>query len=199
MTKEDSADKKYPYTSSIVKDGRKKVHTTFEDQSEMVEEFDVNNNKLLVRKWRRPTKLGGEGEWEFEIGAEVKPFNPMNDLFAPSTDNPVVVRSDTSDSFQWRIRNCFFDKNVYQVTVDVENQSIVIRTSNKKYYKVIQIPDMIRLKQQLIPQSLQWSHSNNTLIISYPKPPALVQQERVKEHQLRQLNSKEGDVQCPQQ
>jgi hypothetical protein len=196
-------EKKYPQTSAIVKDGRRKLHTTFEDQSEMVEEYDISTNKLLVRKTRKPTTLGGEGDWVFEIGGEVKPFNPINDLFAPSSSNPVVVRSDTSDAFQWRIRNCFFDKDVYSVAVDPVEQNIKVRTSNRKYYKVIDIPDMKRFKLSMVPQALKWSHANNTLIISYPKPPPIIQHERTKEYELRQMNAqkepREGDVQCPQQ
>jgi hypothetical protein len=84
MSKQDG---KYPQTSSIVKDGRRKFHTTFEDQSEMVEEFDLNTNKLLIRKTRKAPTLGGEGEWMFEIGAESRPFNPVNDQIAPSSSN----------------------------------------------------------------------------------------------------------------
>lgn len=92
-----SEKKQYPQTSSIVKDGRRKFHTTFENQSEMVEEYDVATNKLLVRKTRKPTTLGGEGEWVFEIGAEMKPFNPINDLFAPSSSN--VSNSKTNNQY----------------------------------------------------------------------------------------------------
>ena len=84
---------KYPQTSSVVRDGRRKVHTAYEDQSEMVEEFDLQTNKLLVRKTRKPTALGGEGNWEFEIGNEQGDFNPMIDITAPSSSN--VSRSSS--------------------------------------------------------------------------------------------------------
>lgn len=90
--KESSSTTKYPYTTSIVADGRRKFHTTYKDGEEMVEEFDLNTNQLLVRKRRRPTVLGGEGEWQFEIGGDVRVFNPFNDLIAPSTTN-VSIRN----------------------------------------------------------------------------------------------------------
>lgn len=76
------------------------------------------------------------------------------------------MRSDTSDAFQWRIRNCFFDKSVYSVTLDPVEQNIKVRTSNRKYYKEIEVPDMKRYKLTMEPQVLQWTHQNNTLIIS---------------------------------
>lgn len=34
-------------TTSIVADGRKKVHTTWEDGAELVEEYDVKTDELL--------------------------------------------------------------------------------------------------------------------------------------------------------
>ena len=79
-------DKKYPYTTSIVADGRRKFHTTYMDGSEMVEEYDLNSNQLVVRKRRRPNVLG-DGKWEIEIGGDVKGFNPIHDVIAPSTTN----------------------------------------------------------------------------------------------------------------
>jgi hypothetical protein len=52
----------------------------------------------------------------------------------------------------------------------VEDDLIVVRTSNKKYYKRIEIPDMQRLGLKLDGASLTWKHQHNTLIISYSKP-----------------------------
>jgi len=55
----------------------------YPDQTELVEELDVNTNEVLgnisiqnllfaiVRKWKRPREIG-EGTWEFEIGEPVK-------------------------------------------------------------------------------------------------------------------------------
>ena len=84
---EDDSERTYPYTTSIVADGRRKFHTTYKDGEEMVEEFDLNTNQLLLRKRRRQTILGGGGEWVIEIGGEVQPFNPFNELLAPSSAN----------------------------------------------------------------------------------------------------------------
>eukprot|EP00761_Pharyngomonas_kirbyi_P010686 gb/GECH01010707.1/.p1 GENE.gb/GECH01010707.1/~~gb/GECH01010707.1/.p1 ORF type:complete len:104 (+),score=12.91 gb/GECH01010707.1/:1-312(+) len=56
------------HKTSVVQDGRRKVHTTFPDKSEMLEEYDLRTHELLVRKIRTPSVLGGEGEWKYEIG-----------------------------------------------------------------------------------------------------------------------------------
>nr|CAG4711384.1 unnamed protein product [Naegleria fowleri] len=177
--KESSSTTKYPYTTSIVADGRRKFHTTYKDGEEMVEEFDLNTNQLLVRKRRRPTVLGGEGEWQFEIGGDVRVFNPFNDLIAPSTTN---------------------------VHIDHEKQEIVISTTNKKYYKRFNIPELTREYTpsiKLEDKCLSWTLDNHTLIISYQKPDVVIKKERAKEVELLAMKSekppREGDVQCPQQ
>ena len=85
--KREEAKPTYPYTTSIVSNGRRKFHTTHEDGLELVEEYDLRSNELVVRKTRRPTALGGEGQWQFEVGGDFQPFHPMRDLFAPSSKN----------------------------------------------------------------------------------------------------------------
>lgn len=75
-----------------------------------------------------------------------------------------MIRKDTDQAFQWRIRNCFFPAQVY--SVDIDANEIIVRTSNKKYYKRIPIPDMQRLQQKLEKKYLEYSHANNTLLIS---------------------------------
>ena len=50
---------------------------------------------------------------------------------------PVVSRVDTPREFCWRIRNLPYGPEVYAVTA--EGREIVVRTSNKKYFKRIQV------------------------------------------------------------
>jgi len=45
---------------------------------------------------------------------------------------PVCVRADTRQSFEWRIRNLPYSIETYDVTVDETGRAIVIRTTNKK-------------------------------------------------------------------
>ena len=52
----------------LVQDGKRKIHYTFEDKTEMAEEYSVQAGELLVRKWRKKSALGAVLPWEFEIG-----------------------------------------------------------------------------------------------------------------------------------
>ena len=78
---------------------------------------------------------------------------------------PVCIRRDTRRAFQWRIRNLPYPLTAYQVTVDDDKHGITIRTSNKKYFKKLTIPDMERSRLVLDSNSLTFAHANNTLIV----------------------------------
>ncbi len=45
---------------------------------------------------------------------------------------PVFVRQDTRDAFQWRVRNVPYPPDVFSVGIDHTERKLVIRTSNKK-------------------------------------------------------------------
>ena len=47
--------------------GRRQIHYLYPDNTEMLEEFDVNTDECLLRKWKK-TKAFGEADWEYEIG-----------------------------------------------------------------------------------------------------------------------------------
>eukprot|EP00928_Gymnodinium_smaydae_P066672 TRINITY_DN4964_c0_g1_i1.p1 TRINITY_DN4964_c0_g1~~TRINITY_DN4964_c0_g1_i1.p1 ORF type:complete len:309 (-),score=83.13 TRINITY_DN4964_c0_g1_i1:141-1067(-) len=160
-------------------DGRKKIHTTFPDGSEMVEEFDEKTDVLLLRKTRKSSTLGRGTEWVFEVGqAPEAAFDRHSDLMRASAANPVFLRKDTPEHLQWRIRNLAYPADVYSVTVDHEKQDIVVRTSNKKYFKRIAVPDVARAGLKLQDELLTWKHQHNTLIISYAKPPEVLAEEQ---------------------
>eukprot|EP00694_Reclinomonas_americana_P006601 EC796990.1.p2 GENE.EC796990.1~~EC796990.1.p2 ORF type:complete len:207 (+),score=72.15 EC796990.1:39-659(+) len=188
---------------AVVKDGRRKLHQTFEGGVELVEEYDLRTDELVVRKWRRPTPLGGEGPWDYEVGEAPTRFNPDADLLAPSSENPVMIRKDSDDAFQWRIRNLPYPKDTYQVTVDTQNDTIVVRTTNRKYFKRFDVPDLKRLNLSLSADELTWTYANNTLVISYEKPSEAVECEReferVRQNMKAEKPEREGDVQCPTQ
>eukprot|EP01060_Flectonema_neradi_P000734 TRINITY_DN10454_c4_g1_i1.p1 TRINITY_DN10454_c4_g1~~TRINITY_DN10454_c4_g1_i1.p1 ORF type:complete len:213 (+),score=33.98 TRINITY_DN10454_c4_g1_i1:61-639(+) len=161
--------------TALIQGGRKKIHATYNGGIEMVEEYDVITDKLLVRKWRKEGQLGGEGSWEYEIGGST--IGSGNEFLQESSKNPLLVRSDDATTFEWRIRNLPYPKDVYKVAV--ENSEIVVRTTNKKYFKKISIPDMRRLNLPLDNSEVSWKHAHNTLIISYSKPqPVLIQQQK---------------------
>jgi len=64
-----------------------------------------------------------------------------------SSTAPALVRKDTRQMFQWRIRNLPYPKEVYSVTA--EDGHLVIRTTVKKYFKKLTIPELDLLKLPL--------------------------------------------------
>ena len=159
--------------TALIQGGKKKVHASYVGGVEMVEEYDVITDKLLTRKWKKESQLGGEGNWEFEIGGS---NGSANEFLQESSTNPILVRSDDPKSFEWRIRNLPHPKEVYRVTI--ENSEIVIRTSNKKYFKKLSIPDMRRMNLPLDEKSLSWKYAHNTLVLSYAKPDSILVQQK---------------------
>ena len=158
-----------PTVNEIVSGGRRKLHYLFPDQTELVEERDQGSNEVLLRKWKRPKELGNS-TWEYEIGEEAKRFNPDEDLMQVSSSNPVFIRKDTAQRFEWRIRNLPYPKDTYIIEVDHQKQQIVLKTTNKKYYKRIDIPDLRRAGLEIAEEAIAWRYANNTVIISYDKP-----------------------------
>jgi hypothetical protein len=146
--------------------------------------------------------LGAFTEWEYEVGEAPGRVTIENDMLRPSSTNPSLARKDRPHAFEWRIRNLPYPKPTYDVTVDAEQNQIVVRTSNKKYFKRIDIAEMDRLRLHLQPASLSWSHENNTLIIQYKKPAEIMQAER--DAKVARLSAPEeaqggAEEQCKQQ
>lgn len=168
-----------PQKTCVRADGRKKIHTTNPDGSELVEEFDEKTDVLMLRRSRKAACLGGEAEWVLEVGqVQEKVFDPHSDMLRASSSNPIFLRKDTPDHFQWRVRNLPYSADVYSVTLDHEKQQIVVRTSNKKYFKRIDVEDLTRLHLKLKDESLSWKHQHNTLIISYARPAEVIRAEQ---------------------
>ena len=142
VTKKDQAGEPKPMV--INADGRRKVHRTYPDGSELVEEYDQKTDVLLLRKSRKPGVLGKEGQWVIEVGQVAEKFDRHTGLLAASDTQPVFMRKDTKAEFQWRIRNLPYAKDIYDIRVDFEKNEIVVRTTNKKYFKRIDIPDLKR-------------------------------------------------------
>ncbi|XP_033113405.1 protein DPCD-like [Anneissia japonica] len=177
---------------------RKKVHYKLPDGTEMAEEYNMKDDQLLVRKWRKKTTLGGEGKWDFEIGEDLRQSTMGEQtLLKESSGNPIFMRKDTASAFQWRIRNLPYPVDTYSITVDQEQRCCIIKTTNKKYYKRFNIPDLERLKLPLEQSAISHAHANNTLIISYAKPSAVLEMEKkVRQELLKLKASKDGDMEC---
>ena len=81
------------------------------------------------------------------------------------TIKPIFIRKDNLNEFQWRVRNLPYPPSTYSVTGDAQTGKITIRTSNKKYFKVFDVPDLARARAQLDPGLIRWGHEFNTLIV----------------------------------
>ena len=68
------------------------------------------------------------------------------------------MRKDKEDRFEWRIRNLPYPKEVYCIEIDHNKQDIVLKTSNKKYYKRFDIPDLKRVGIKLEESSVVWKY-----------------------------------------
>jgi hypothetical protein len=162
-----------PKRICVTVDGVKKVHSTWNDGSEMVEEYDAKTGTLQSRQRRSRNVWGKEGDWVVEVGqpAEEK-FDAKTSTVIEAKENPIFMRKDLPECFQWRIRNLPYPKEVYSVTIDEEKQQIVLRTSNKKYFKRIDVPDLKRVNPPLSLEDarLSWDYKHNTVVISYQKP-----------------------------
>ena len=57
----------------------------------------------------------------------------------------------------------------------------MLKTTNKKYYKRIDVPDLKRAGNLVLEESeLAWKYQNNTVIISYDKPDKVIEMEKKK-------------------
>ncbi|NXC66345.1 DPCD protein, partial [Anhinga anhinga] len=188
--------------TALVQDGKRKIHYLFEDGKEMAEEYDMKTGQLVSRKWRENNTLGGSGKWQVEVGEPTSPLLGAleSELIKESSSNPVFMRKDTLSSFQWRIRNLPYPKEVYSVSVEKEQRCCVIQTTNKKYYKKFSIPDLDRYQLPLDAAALSFTHANNTLIITYQKPKEILAAEEQLQKELKKIKAaNNGDGDCKTQ
>ncbi|XP_076001628.1 protein DPCD [Genypterus blacodes] len=188
--------------TALIHDGKRKVHYLFRDGKEMAEEYDLKTDELIFRRWRSKNPLGAQGQWEVEVGEPLAAALASSDSdgIKENCSNPVFIRKDTTSTFQWRVRNLPYPKDVFSVTVEPSERCCIIRTSNKKYYKKFSIPDLDRSELPLHDSALSSTHANNTLIISYKKPKEILSLEQELLKELKKLKgSGEGDVDCKTQ
>ncbi|CUG86575.1 Hypothetical protein, putative [Bodo saltans] len=192
--------------TSVISNGRKRIVSKFTDDSEMLEEYDVVTDELLLRKSRKQTAVGGEGPWVIEVGTEARQGNLDRDLIVESVGAPQLSRQDTAEEYVYKIRNLPYKKDVFEVSVEKRSgnalNSIVVRTSNKKYFKVIDIQDLQRGSIDLDAANLSWDVKFDTLTIKYKKPMSIriVEAQEKKERATIQSTRSGGpDDGCKQQ
>ena len=151
----------------------------------MVEEYDLQTDELMVRKRCTKTVLGAKGDWVYEVGEPPARMTIENDVMQPSNVNPVLVRKDRVNAFEWRIRNLPYPKPTYSVTVDGEARQLVVRTTNKKYFRRWSVDALKRRGLPLDPAALQLAHDGKTVLcIRYRKPESEVEAESLREKEL---------------
>ncbi|XP_014102951.1 protein DPCD [Bactrocera oleae] len=176
---------------SMISGHCRKIYYKFPDGKQMAEEYSMETGIVQRRAWRKCKQLMGEPEWEIELGETPRQINQglggggdadnssVNNDFTllESNTSPVITKRITKKNIEWRIRNLPYPIQVYQVTTEPDKRAIVVRTTNKKYYKVISVPELDRCNLLPTQANISTHHQYNTLIITYSKPPLLNEME----------------------
>ena len=138
----------------------------------IVEICDINSGILIARKQRENSLSGKNNEWEWTYGA---PHEANTDKsLAEATQNPIFMRTDTETHFQWYVKYIPYPTDNYDISVNEEANNYIIKTKNKKYFKIVHAPDSIHFNKNL----LEWAWTKNTLIIRYPKTKEDIEKEK---------------------
>nr|BAN21104.1 conserved hypothetical protein [Riptortus pedestris] len=182
----------------LIQDGKKKVHYKFQDGEEMAEEYNIETNSLLRRAWKRGNDLSKKGHWEIEVGdPEPDPTSLDSVGLKEQANSPYIIKRVTKKALEWRIRNLPYPLEVYSVTAEPENKCITVRTSNKKYFKKIGIPELERANLLPEQKNIDISYKFGTLIITYTKPSEVIQMERAVLEEIKSVNTiQDGDLPC---
>ncbi|KAM7356892.1 protein DPCD [Cochliomyia hominivorax] len=174
--------------NSMISGKSRKIFYKFPDGQQMAEEYSLNTGVVQKRAWRKTKQLMGEPEWEVELGEDPRQLAAATDnsdlrnddgsfTVKISNTEPVLTKRITKKNIEWRIRNLPYPIEVYQVQADIDKRAIVVRTTNKKYYKVIQVPELDRCGILPSQANISVHHQYNTLIITYKKPEILCEME----------------------
>ncbi|XP_050449225.1 protein DPCD-like [Cataglyphis hispanica] len=181
----------------LIQDGRRKVHFLLENGEEMVEEYNMDTNVVVRRIWKKKNSFGTDQGWIVEIGdPEPKENNIEKEGIQESSNTPFVTQRITKTSLEWRIRNLPYPSNVYSITAEKDN-TITVRTSNKKYFKKLRALDLERIGLKPEQERISFKHQYNTLIIMYKKPPELFDVEKKILSKILQIKATESPNQCP--
>ncbi|KAF6198936.1 hypothetical protein GE061_006959 [Apolygus lucorum] len=165
----------------IIQDGKRKVHYKFNDNEEMAEEYNMQTDVLVRRAWRRRGALKKDGDWEVEMG-DPEPMAVQNlgsGIGLMEANNmPYVVKRITKGNIEWRIRNLHFPLETYSVSANPTENCITVRTTNKKYFKNLPVPELERVGLVPKQENISFAHNLNVLIIMYKKPPEVLQAEQ---------------------
>ena len=162
-----SADK-----SSAIQSTIRKVHYNFPDGIEMLEDYSTETGMMLLWAWKARSDLFRKDEWQVELGEPILKF-----LKAKS----ILLLEASIEPF---CPNLPYLRCTYTITCDPEARTITERTSNKKYFKKIDVSEFQRCSVR---------HQNQTLIISYKKPEISIQMEKAILAELQSMETIEYD------
>ncbi|XP_066257688.1 protein DPCD [Euwallacea similis] len=176
----------------LVDKNLKKIHFDFEDGRELVEEYDLSTTLLTRRAWRFNKGFNkNEDVWEVEVGDPELNYKPDDKyMIRENSNQPFVTKSITKSTLEWRIRNLPYSVDTYLVMVDKASHSLIIKTTNKKYYKKLLVQDLERLRIEPEQENVSFSHKFNTLIVTYKKPKKLQDLERAIFNEVKQIQPK---------
>uniref|UniRef100_A0A182NQ94 Protein DPCD n=1 Tax=Anopheles dirus TaxID=7168 RepID=A0A182NQ94_9DIPT len=169
-----SADK-----SSALEGNARKVYYRFPDGKEMAEEYSTTTGVVLRRAWKNKSALMQKEEWLVELGEPLPVGLTENEIMMrESSSEPTLFKRLTRNSIEWRIRNLPYPISNYAVMCDEQEKTITVRTTNKKYFKKIQVPEFVRCNIGPKQEDISVVHKNSTLIITYKKPVILLEMEK---------------------
>lgn len=161
--------------TSIISGEFRKFHYKFTDGREMAEEYSLQTGVCMRRAWRNATSLtkGPSAEWQLELGDVVRPLNPSATQFVvkESLTEPQLSKRVTRVNIEWRIRNLPYPLSTYSVLPATSDSGrpayeLVVRTINKKYFKVIPVVELERCETLPDACAISLQHQHNTLIIT---------------------------------
>ncbi|XP_014240705.1 protein DPCD isoform X2 [Cimex lectularius] len=176
--------------TAITENGNRKVHYKFQDGTEMAEEYNLETNVLVRRAWKQSNNITKKPSWVTEVGdPEPKSLLLDNSGIQEAQNSPYMLKRITRDNIEWRIRNLPYPLEVYSVTAAPEQKCLIVRTTNKKYYKKIEVQELERCGILPEQKNISFTHKFNTLIITYKKPPQVLKMERDVLHELKNVKN----------
>jgi len=163
--------------------------------AEVVELCTLDTGELIARKERRRMGYSEKLSWELTHRTHVPERRDVNTMELAQGRNPVFFRQDTAAEWCWRVRQIPYRANFYQVTVDEPKNQIVVRTTNKKYYKRIDAPH----GEKMAASDINWNWQFETLVITHKKPPRVVAAEKREREWRKGLKMQEGEPECQPQ
>lgn len=189
--------------SSAIQGTIRKVHYNFPDGAEMLEEYSTETGVILRRAWKNRSDLLRKDDWTVELGDPIPQGLQKKNagdgfLLQESSTEPFLSKRVTRNALEWRIRNLPYPLATYTITCEGEQRTITVRTSNKKYYKKIEVPEFHRCNFAPKQEDLTVRHQSQTLILSYKKPPILIEMEKAVLVELQNVETVEYDnnLQC---